>query len=491
MSLGTIRLCYAPIPLIFDLDEQAGLSTELAARYVNCFFSKMRGFNRTFVRKNNFGDNKGGETYDGCIGSFQKNESDVGMLMTDLPVLGPNLTQGEVVGDDEAHILSFYNMLFMPNPTDVMDAFHGFTGRTWAAIVCMVVLFWIMMSLTMHVKESGKKKKKIKNEKNRNTKFPRKRLVSSLRRCFTLTWTNLLMQASSSGFNENISRKNFNFIFLLMILFVFMIRQYFSALIGTEMVVQEKPPTIQSYSDILQRNVRVVFLKQFNDHWEFERADKGSQAGKIWEQASRHKKGSFFEFDTEALRLLVAEGFTQSLVFVTGKVYGRAFMTNFCSFAHMNSIDYAMLYRKDAEAKQRLRGMVINSWFYNSKNVNIFLKRMKWNFEAAIETNALSKIEFSMFPDERRGSDPIRKCVANMVQVPDSQVRAPDLFHYKYLLYSVLALLVAASIVFSMERAVMDSRDKFGGMEVLLAPLRIDADRLGGDGRTRERSRSS
>ena len=438
MSLGSVRLCFAPIPLVFDVTSSGRLEG-ISAAYVSCLFSKLKHINHSFVRQTTFGDLLDPETraYDGCIGSMQRNESDVGMLMIDLPILaGDRVTQGEVAGFEEPRIISSFALTFKRKQTDVMDAFDGFPPGVWAVVAVACLLLSLLLAFLLRRKEAGATG------------------LSSLSSAATMVWTYMVHQPSSSGYQEEGASPSFNLTFALMAMFTFLVTQFFSALIGTEMVVSEKPATIESYHEILRRNTSVTFMRALSDHWSFVRAKRDSDAGRIWSRVLADYDHSFLDVNLLTLKRIIDEGLQQKTVLMSGRVYGRAFQTNLCAFCdQMNRRGFAFLLAKDASAEQRLRGMIVNSLFAKTDAARVFLRRMKWNFEGSIETSALKDMDFSMFAGSRFGDDDyVRLCTANQVLIPESQVTAPSVDHYTRLFLWTSVGLLTAFLAFAMER---------------------------------------
>ena len=97
---------------------------------------------------------------------------------------------------------------------------------------------------------------------------------------------NIMKQHTSYNIREQLLRRQL--VLLLFAVFSFLIMFYFSSMIKTEMVVQRRPETISSYEDLLAKpNIKPLWAKPLNDHWDFMNAGGNTAEGRIWERARK------------------------------------------------------------------------------------------------------------------------------------------------------------------------------------------------------------
>ena len=89
--------------------------------------------------------------YDGCIGSIQRNESDIMFGFLAIPVMGPNLTHTVIDGSDKMAIFSAYKQVNESDSsaqsyTDVFDMVYAFSSGLW-----ILLTFFMAVIYSLHV----------------------------------------------------------------------------------------------------------------------------------------------------------------------------------------------------------------------------------------------------------------------------------------------------------------------------------------------------
>src|SRR5437899_1404014 len=96
-----LRICFAYLYIFLEMSPDnrklTGIGSDLPNIYINYAFAP--DGNYSLVGEDGYGSeiDKHRHLFDGCIGSLQRNESDVAIINAILPIDGPNLTQGEVM----------------------------------------------------------------------------------------------------------------------------------------------------------------------------------------------------------------------------------------------------------------------------------------------------------------------------------------------------------------------------------------------------------
>lgn len=106
--MSLLRVCYPHINNF--LSREDGKFAGFTSHILQVYEEILSGINHTFVQEDSFGNmiDRSSHSYDGCIGSMQRNESDVAVLLIVVPIDGPNVTQTLVNGWDQATIISSY-----------------------------------------------------------------------------------------------------------------------------------------------------------------------------------------------------------------------------------------------------------------------------------------------------------------------------------------------------------------------------------------------
>jgi hypothetical protein len=149
-----VRVCLLIFDESFKVDANNRI-TGAVANVVSGSLSIVMGLNYTFIRKSSDGVliDAGKKMYDGCIGSMQRNESDVMYSWNQYPFDAPNLTQ-KVDGSGRIGILSGYRQVKISerNATDVMDMMEAFTADVWLIHVAFTAILAFPLTCSIEIR---------------------------------------------------------------------------------------------------------------------------------------------------------------------------------------------------------------------------------------------------------------------------------------------------------------------------------------------------
>ena len=243
---------------------------------------------------------------------------------------------------------------------------------------------------------------------------------------------NIMEQHTSYSFRGNsLWGKVILFLFAV---FSFVIINYFSSMIKTEMVVQKRPETISSYEELLAKpNTKPLWTKQLGGHWDFMHANRNTAEGRIWERAKRMGIDSCLIEEIDVMQQSIGAISRQEAVWFGPSFLIGVISTNICAFSRMNAVilDANAWVRSDENAREKLNVLMQSSALHRD-SAKKFNHITGTEFEAHIMHAQLKRMEFSMFPDT--GTKSVRDCVANEIIYPDHEIEAVHLLHYKQLL---------------------------------------------------------
>ena len=439
----TLRICQILFKPLVEMDEKGqlkGLLSPIADSFAREIGTVFHNITRTPSDK--LGDmNPETRMFDGCLGRIQRNESDIQSPFIAFPVLAPGLEQGYVVQTSKTVILSAYNNTEIPTNTDVMDAFNSLSRPLWSLTALTVFVLTLLTFVAIQTNLLLVRQfKPSRNRRVRESKWQSKR--RSMRQAAVVAAGNVMKQHTSYQYNDRrLSAKIIIFVFAM---FTFLIHYYFCAMIKTEMVVQKKPETISSYDEILQKDVRPVWVSQLSAHWDFASAQSDTREGKLWQQATRIGLDKCFIESESDVRQVFPSVVQQEAVLIGPSYLERPLITNICAAIKAAGVlmDINIWTKADPSSKEKLTGVMITSAM-PQEHVKKLNRVTQAIFEHSLAQKTLKKLEFSYFPDV--GSRAVHDCLSNMIIFPDQILTPVTLSHYDRL-FVVSALLVIVAV---------------------------------------------
>ena len=463
-----LRACYPLLSRFYEYDtETASFGGVFGARG-NLYLQILHKLNVSFTmeEQSRVGDLiPGGHQiikYSGCLGRLQANESDIALLAVNLPILGPGLTQGPVIGSEIVMISSAYSMTVNTSDSDIMDSFRSFQPNTWTLIV---ISYAVILLLTAFIiwsdRNFARSRKRIRQRENlaiygtlvscsiekanTTTNIWSKILADSLK----LVCSSMLDHYSSSA-TIRYNCIQFRIIHFCIIYFGFWITFYFGSMIKTEMVVQKRPITIESYDDLLKREeVQPIFTQATSDKWIFMEADPASAEGRIWQRLIQNFgiQKSVLPTNLVSVKYLAECLVNQTCAFFTSQTYASVILSNFCSISRREKIclDINVLYKAHPRAIEMLSGIMLSSF-----TAPVLRQRTEFYFKRAFEHDLLAytyqQAYFTIAP--HTGTKSIADCFANRVITKDDHaVTIPKIHHFLTLFKVQVACWTMAAIV--------------------------------------------
>ena len=405
--------------------KPVGMASGLMKALQDLFRYQFTNVSYTFGEK--YGDivDQKEQRYDGCIGEIQQGRQDGALFPTSFPLMAPNITNGKVFMSSSTAIFSVYNNSFTKSQTDVMQCFQAFDETLMTATLLTALLLAIIISMGI--------------------RFRRRRFNQSS----LLTLLVAVFLKQFGGFNITSSRFTVRLMLLLIAVFFFNIHFFFTSMIKTEMVVIERPETISTYEEILQRpDCKPMWPKIASSHYEFANADPESTAGRIWKRAkSIGIDKSFVNLGLDTFPVAV-QGIRKKAVALIPNFLSKAFASIGCSMLRANKIstDVNMWYKTDPDAEERLLTVVRSP--HASKEVgqklDVFVTRSSEHglLEYSLR-NAASYIDLGKGAKQSEVED----CVANEILYPEHDLDPVDLKHYKGIWNTLIIGIYLSAIV--------------------------------------------
>ena len=409
MNEKVIRFCYIKSSQIISLKNieegkvygcdhkpefEGFLKNILKSSYDFLRFS--RCYNYSFVFEEDFGikDEETGQLT-GCYGSLYRNESDLSILALDDPYYDyDKVNPFQVLMEYPLTIGQVYNASDTFLKVDIFkEGINSFSINIWTLIMMTLFYFSFLFFNIDYFIEKKKTKNKRRNRKSFleifNSKF--KSLFKYIYYCFMH-----LLNSNFMEFNHFIQ----NYLCLLLIIFGFLITNYFRNLMATEMVVVPRPLIHESYSDLIQRNILPYFSRQLSEYVHFKNAVNSSDMKILWEKSILkvgNASGLFLpeKYDSDLLNWINK---MHERVIIGNRLSADAFKIGICQFIYFkrdsypeDSSEYKALSKlhvwdvPDPSAKIISKTVSFRQTIERSPVVLNALRRMRYLFESDVK----------------------------------------------------------------------------------------------------------
>lgn len=446
MSLP-IRICTFKIDHFFDmksLTTPAPMLNAIVAAWTNV----SPALNISWIETSGQGRLKDPDTrsYDGCIGSIQRNESDFLPFMTTHSDLGIHVRPWVIMFADKPLIGTMYNKTSKHGTaTRVLDFLDAYSHTHWL----LTVILMLVLSLLFFMRIKRKKKVNIMTAVIKTIDMVIACGIKQHTAC-----TNVPSCQVSSA------------IYTLMTLLSYFSGYFLMSMIKTEMVALEAPATYDTYQDLLDHDVIPMWYTEYNQHETFQFAKKGSLERKIWDRVvERGIDQSLFSVQKLlnadpallASRLLkITDRRAVSLFRSLGTKIGVA---NACALMRQNGLrpDSNCYYRSDPQAEEEIQvmpGSLLTS-DHVRRHVHAAVTR---KVEMGLLLTEVWKLGSFIISRDGHVTE-VEECIANVVIMPEHELIAVPLYHYRDLLM-LAGLFLMLSVIFLYSEMGIQRRKK-------------------------------
>ena len=324
-------------------------------------------YNYTLIFEEDFGskDEETGQ-FTGCYGSLYRNESDVSLVALDDPFYDyDKVNPYQILMEYPLSIFQAYNATDTFISVDIFkEGINSFPIDFWILILKTVLFFAFILFNIEYCLKKIKIKLKERNSKTfsqiLNSKF--KSLLKYIYLCF--------MHLLNTGFMEfnHFTQKCMSF---LLVIFSFVMINYFCNLMATELVVVPRPLIHESYSDLIDRNILPYFPRQLNEYLYFKNADQSSDMKILWKK-SIARVGN-------ASALFLPEKYGPDIIHWTNKVDKMVIIMNKISMPALKSGICQLLYFKQ------------NLYFEDTTHFKSLSKQHVWDVSDPSSNKVISK----------------------------------------------------------------------------------------------------
>ena len=485
-----------PVVLPFFLDLNNNKVTGLFATYVNSYLEVVKKeFNATtmiHVSKTGLGDRIGdSDSYDGCLGELQRGEADIIGQAMNYPLDIVNVSQGFILFDERVAFSGVFPRPDSVKAADLARSIYVFEWPIYLVIFFYLVLFAVVFKIRCYMRMKIQKSIILA----RGDTSMQKKLVQALHRRIERR------SKRSPGFSDivrHFAQTNFieedsyfvAVITTVLTLFSFFILAYFNNLLNTDLVIPNKAKMYENYDELMENNVKPMFLVGMSYHEDLKYAKEGSKGKLFWDWAVR-KFGEKNLFSLPELQYFGDHLFdianSQKVLFAS-HIMGMLFRSSVCDvldrkFANLDTLakqfdprpidwyqfeDTQVYTRNDDSAPNVIKSIVFSRKIIENEKFYTTFKKLfhrsfeTGHFEANIRMLKRAKLTsaFEQFDQVMGRAVPERlvikyRCKENNVPVPkEPNIDRLILLNFQFSFYACLFLLSCALLVLAYEKVL-------------------------------------
>lgn len=465
-----VRVCLLYAPRVFDLRPGKQTSAQVSSPLYNSILQRAasKQFNITYVfpEVNRMGALIDRDTmqYDGCLGSLQRNESDVATIAPVDGWYGPSVQPWLPVWSDYTLIGSVY---WDVDPsqnqwTRVMDFLDAFKLDCWL-LTCsslFVLCSMILVSMLLHKKRSCKVADPPtvpQGQTSERVLQPCHRKMIS--RTFMMLISCVLKQHTNSG---PLKTRSIAVLYTVMALLCFYAGYFLTSMIKTEMVVLDRPVTYDSYQDLLDNDTIPLWVDGLDDQRTFRDAAKGTPERQLWDRAvergiNKSLVSADIMSDVPALLKLAKALHDRKVVGLTSSALTQIMISNLCWINHGSRMfphGKAYIARED-RAVESIRS-VCGSTFAHPMIRKILQRYGRYWTETDPGVAMMIRNYDKVLAPEggERYYSKVITCKSGIIEMPDPDLRPVILYHYRDLIMICMIMYVVSMIVMLLRELV-------------------------------------
>ena len=400
------------------------------------------------------------ESYSGCIGLLQKNQTDVVLYLTDYPHPAANISQGLMVTETVEQMITAYHPEMDGIKLLQMErSFSSFRPEVW--VLCVIALVCSISVLVMKELLNNWVKQMIRVKSSPGP------LVKRVPGEVIAHMTNHGQLSSTAGLIRKI-------MFLVLSFFSFLVIFYLCASIKTDLVVIAPPQTVRSYQELMDTGGGVFFLAGSDHHLSFKFAPQGSIKKKLWDfSVAKYKlKNVLFSYGQSELRtgkMIMKLIVSRKLAFICDSGISLIFMRAYCDLAlNMDKFRAAAdilnlpkesgnvmpIASKEENARVTRKGFILNGI------KTAALKRLEHTLRRALEAGLLDFIiklvnsfnlaatPLDVYGTGNATTGNMEQCISNVLVMPDSDFEKMSLGNLvNFPLYSYCVITIQMSVL--------------------------------------------
>ena len=231
----------------------------------------------------------------------------------------------------------------------------------------------------------------------------------------------------------------------MLIILNFYVIFYFNAIVKTDKVVMTKPPTIESYDDIINSypGKRPAFFQNLDTHVSFSKAYAGSKEGRIWQNAKR--TGLNKSLISDFYRDTTSFGRSDIIYFAPGK-YVKYIACFYCALRKQLESPNTPMGKSDDSAQEKIFVFLLSGHLPSS-----IASRVMQVFGRLLPSGFADSILAQAYMQQGTTFEDFYLCLSNVVRFPDQDFSGINMTQCNKLMLTVIILSAVSFIILLME----------------------------------------
>ena len=429
------RLCHVRMPNILyyeDNDDHgnpifSGAAKEILQLAIETIFAG-RYWNHSMIEETQWSAKTDSGQLVGCLGSLDRNESDLALVVADYPTEHyEHIDPFGVFFEEPLVLISAYNMTNGTVRADILQTSHqSFSMSLW--LLFFTIIFFISLVRFMSYKIVTRKKK-----------------VSNM-----FKFASILLYQN----NFEIRSKSAN---ICVSFGIFLILTYYSSLMSTEMVIPQEPFMLDSLDKVVNnKGTHPVYFSTFNTYRIFKDAPEGSYKKGFWDKyAHLEKTREIFAELTNPLSLTdhLLRGARRETVSISSNLWASFIISLSCQLketVHRNSIHLIKtilfseeLYQKGIVRNARLRETSFGKYMKRRAG-----RMAEGGFNKIVQRELSKGLHFA----SSMSKDSFRECTRGTYEAPDVHVSHVSFDNFGSIWVCFVLGMIVAFVVFLIEK---------------------------------------
>lgn len=447
--MEVLRVCYVHIEGVMDFTH---MKEEYPLNYLGRILMKKFSskFNITLRKEDVSGSliSPSSLMYDGCIGALQSNESDVAFIAPAYPLITSNIEHQNILSYDYPVIGSVYHKTNLTDgkTTRVLDFLAEYSSTCWHLTFQLSLMLFFLIFITLS--NSHKHRHRIVNlPSDRAFRDSEKILFSCI------------FKHHSSCANVR-ARKFTNPLYVGLTMLTYYVAFFMTSQIKTDMVILKTPPTYNTYQQLLDEDVRPIWVAQIDDQKGFQYASEGSLERRIWDRAVERgiEESMVRNIDLKILFNRAQPVLRREAVMLDNNLMTELADSNGCAYMRSwNVLPGTYVWtRRDPSAKETMRVFVTNA-----KSSLKFKRETKRLMTRVTEmsvpvTEVMRSVRFIFHPETKIITQ-VMECMSNVIVMPENNLVAVKPSHYQDLT-SVCFLIIVLAFLACIHEKVRSKR---------------------------------
>ena len=403
------RLCHVRMPNILyyeDNDDHgnpifSGAAKEILQLAIETIFAG-RYWNHSMIEETQWSAKTDSGQLVGCLGSLDRNESDLALVVADYPTEHyEHIDPFGVFFEEPLVLISAYNMTNGTVRADILQTSHqSFSMSLW--LLFFTIIFFISLVRFMSYKIVTRKKK-----------------VSNM-----FKFASILLYQN----NFEIRSKSAN---ICVSFGIFLILTYYSSLMSTEMVIPQEPFMLDSLDKVVNyKGTHPVYYSVFNTYRIFKDAPEGSYKKYFWNKyAHLEKSREIFAELTETANMVeqLLKASRKERVNISSNLWASLTISISCKFRDLIRLDSIRLLKTVLFPEERYQKVFVRHARLRDTSFGKYSKRQANRIAeggfVTIAKRELSKaFQFAELTRTFGTEDSFRECTRGTYKAPDVHV---------------------------------------------------------------------